>query len=82
MVLCQCNGTFPWVWMNKGPRATPVPAGSSELWMGTQGTVGKAARPTSVHGCRGRRGAGPSLLTLRSQLHPKDEGERRREVQG
>ena len=56
-----------------------MPAGSSELWMGTQDTVGKAARPTSVHGCRGRRGAGPSLPTLRSQLHPKDEGERRRE---
>lgn len=59
-----------------------MPASSSELWMGIQGAVGRAARPTSVHGCRGGHGAGPSPPTLRSQLCPKDAEEGRREVQG
>ena len=59
-----------------------MPAGSSELQMGIQGAMGRAARPTSVHGGRGGRGAGPSPLTLRSQLCPKDTEEGRREVQG
>ena len=37
-----------------------MPAGSSELQMGIQGTMGRAARPTSVHGGRGgAAGQGP-----------------------
>ena len=58
-----------------------MPAGSSELRMGIEGAMGRAARPTSVHGGRRGRGAGPSPPTLRSQLCPKDAQEGRREVQ-